>query len=176
MGNDDSKGPTTGELGESMAKTLADVSNSFRRSMEALADSPTIKALAAQKPPIFALPSMTIPPPPLIPSPRERESYKSAAVLIRRLAETITAWRQALPTDEQPLVVALLHGGTQIDVDLLAVESFDGIRIEGKVGTSPCMVLAHQATVQLLCIVQKVEKEEFRRKIGFIIDGDEQRL
>jgi hypothetical protein len=38
------------------------------------------------------------------------------------------------------------------------------------------MVLAHQATVQLLCYIEKVEKEESRRSIGFIINGEEQQL
>lgn len=61
-------------------------------------------------------------------------------------------------------------------MERLAEESFHGIRIEGKIDGNPCMVMAHQATVQLLCYIEKVEKEESRRSIGFIINGEEQHL
>lgn len=101
------------------------------------------------------------------------EAHKSAGVLMRRLADTIVEWREQLPEDQQPAILAILHGGVQIQVERLAQESFHGIRIEGRMGDNPCMVLAHQSTVQLLCFVEKVEKEEFRRQIGFIIDGEE---
>ena len=95
---------------------------------------------------------------------------------MRRLINTISKWRRELPEDQQPAILAILHGGIQINVELLAQESFNGIRIQGKLGGSPCMVLAHQATVQLLCYVQKVEQEEQRTRIGFIVDGEEQRV
>jgi len=38
------------------------------------------------------------------------------------------------------------------------------------------MLLAHQANLELLCFIEKVESVEFRRKIGFIIDGEEQEV
>lgn len=104
------------------------------------------------------------------------DNHKSAGVLMRRLADTVTQWRQQLPEDQQPAILAILHGGVQIQVERLAQESYHGIRIEGRMSGNPCMVLAHQSTVQLLCFVEKVEKEEFRRRIGFIIDGEEQEL
>lgn len=55
----------------------------------------------------------------------------------------------------------------------MATECFHGIGIEGLLNGNPCMLLSHQSSVQLLCFVQKIEKEEFRRKIGFIIDEGE---
>ena len=58
----------------------------------------------------------------------------------------------------------------------LEAAGFHGIRIEGRIDGNPCMVLAHQATVQLLCYIEKVEKEEHRRSIGFIINGEEQQV
>lgn len=73
----------------------------------------------------------------------------------------------------QPVILAILNGGIQIDVERMAQESFHGIRIEGLLNGNPCMLLSHQSSVQLLCFVQKVEKENYRRKIGFIIDGVE---
>lgn len=113
---------------------------------------------------------------PHIPTQQEVNEYQSAGVLMQRLADSIIQWRRQLPDDQQPAILALLYGGVQIHVERLAEESFHGIRIEGKLNDSPCMVLAHQAGVQLLCYIQKVEKEESRRTIGFIIDGKERQV
>ena len=103
----------------------------------------------------------------------QENSYASARALLQRLSQTVGEWRQQLADDVQPAILAILNGGIQIDVQLMAQESFHGIRIEGLLNGNPCMLLSHQSSVQLLCFVQKVEKEEFRRKIGFIIDGVE---
>ncbi len=109
-----------------------------------------------------------------IPTLSEKNSYQSAGVLMRRLADTISQWRTQVPADSQPAILAILHGGNQINVSLLAEEGFHGIRIEGTIDSSPCMLLAHQSSVQLLCYVEKVENEKDRRTIGFIIDGKKQ--
>ncbi|UTW45270.1 hypothetical protein KFE80_13065 [bacterium SCSIO 12696] len=112
-------------------------------------------------------------------APSEEEvsnDYRSAGVLMRRLADTVIQWREQLPKDQQPAILAVLNGGIQINVLRLAQESFHGIRIEGTINGSPCMLLSHQSSVQLLCYVEKVEKEEFRRRIGFIIDGEEEEV
>ena len=110
-----------------------------------------------------------------VPSQKEQNSYQSAGVLVKRLAQTVAQWRSQVSADSQPIVLALLPGGVQINVSLLAEESFHGLRIEGTIDGSPCMLLAHQASVQLLCYVAKVENETARRSIGFIIDGQESR-
>lgn len=99
--------------------------------------------------------------------------YRSSGELIRSLANTIGLWRKNTPSDAQPAVTAILSGGMQISVTRLAQESFHGIRIEGTVGGSPCMMLSHQSNVQLLCYIEKIAKEQPERKIGFIIDGEE---
>lgn len=126
----------------------------------------------------FRLPELRLPEfhMPRIPTQQEVNEYQSAGVLMKRLADSIIQWRRQLPEDQQPAILALLYGGVQINVERLAEESFHGIRIEGKLNESPCMVLAHQAGVQLLCYIQKVEKEEGRRTIGFIIDGEERQV
>jgi hypothetical protein len=106
-------------------------------------------------------------------------NYQSSAVLMRRLAESITEWRKQLPDQVQPAVLAILHGGLQIRVHRLAQESFHGIRIEGTMNGNPCMLLAHQATVQMLCYVEKIDtnqQEQKPRKIGFIIEGEEREV
>ncbi|HEY9031760.1 MAG TPA: hypothetical protein VIM93_10400 [Kangiella sp.] len=99
--------------------------------------------------------------------------YRSAGELIRSIAKTIHLWRQRMPKDAEPTVVAMLNGGLQIHVSRLAQESFHGIRIEGTAGGNPCMVLTHQSNVELLCYVQKVDEDEPERRIGFVIDGKE---
>tara|TARA_R110002049_G_scaffold225521_1_gene397489 strand:+ start:100241 stop:100675 length:435 start_codon:yes stop_codon:yes gene_type:complete len=103
----------------------------------------------------------------------QENSYQSARALLQRLSQTMTAWRKELNDDVQPAILAILNGGLQVDVERMAQESFHGIRIEGLLNGNPCMLLSHQSSVQLLCFVQKIEKEKPRRKIGFIIDGVE---
>lgn len=119
-------------------------------------------------------PPAPVPPAVLYASEQAMEnSYQSAAVLMRQLADSIMDWRQQLPEDAQPAIMAILHGGMQIKVHRLSQESFHGIRIEGTLNNNPCMLLAHQSTVQMLCYVEKLAKGASRRKIGFIIEGEE---
>jgi len=99
--------------------------------------------------------------------------YRSSGELIRSLANTIKRWRQQMPKDAEPTIIAMLNGGLQIQVSRLVQESFHGIRIEGMASGNPCMVLTHQNNVELLCYVQKVAEEEPQRRIGFVIDGKE---
>ncbi|MFK8028579.1 MAG: DUF6173 family protein [Gammaproteobacteria bacterium] len=103
----------------------------------------------------------------------QENSYQSARALLQRLSQTMTDWRKELNDDVQPAILAILNGGLQVEVERMAQESFHGIRIEGLLNGNPCMLLSHQSSVQLLCFVQKIEKEKPRRKIGFIIDGVE---
>lgn len=104
----------------------------------------------------------------------EKNYYQSSGVLLSRLAESISQWRLQLSQDVQPAIIAILHGGIQINVERLSQESFHGIRIEGTMQTKPCVVLAHQSTVQLLCMVQTIAPPEHpARTIGFIIEGKE---
>ena len=137
------------------------------------------KALSAQRlppmrPPSLRIPSDPVPQPlPNLPTVEETNTFQSSGMLLRRLAEAISRWRAQLPQEVQPGIIAILHGGIQIEVESLAEESFHGIRVEGQLGGSPCVVLAHQATVQLLCYVQPVQPPEHpRRTIGFVIGGE----
>ncbi len=103
----------------------------------------------------------------------QENSYQSARALLQRLSQTVTDWRKELDDDVQPAILAILNGGLQVEIERMAQESFHGIRIEGLLNGNPCMLLSHQSSVQLLCFVQKIEKQKPRRKIGFIIDGVE---
>ncbi len=105
------------------------------------------------------------------PTASERNGYQSAGVLVKRMAETVQAWRKAAPADSQPVVLALLQGGNHIVVEQLSEESFHALRIDGSMDGTQCMLLTHQSSVQLLCILAKVENESERRRIGFVFDA-----
>lgn len=108
------------------------------------------------------------------PQPAEQNHYQSAAVLMRELANVVSSWRTQLPEGVQPAVIAILSGGIQINVTSLAQVSFHGIRVEGNIDGSPCMMLSHQSSIQLLCYAEPIKSTEApRRKIGFIIDGEQ---
>ena len=138
----------------------------------------TLKKFLASNPAALDLSSLRYPKPrdataEQIAENAQENAYQSARALLQRLSETVSEWRQQLNQDVQPAILAILNGGIQIEVERMAQESFHGIRIEGLLNGNPCMLLSHQSSVQLLCYVQKVKKEQFRRKIGFIIDGIE---
>jgi hypothetical protein len=100
--------------------------------------------------------------------------YQSAGALMRRLAHTISEWRRQLPEGVQPALMAIVQGGPQIQIRSLAQEGFHGIRIDGYIDDAPCILLAHQATLQILCYVEEVKPpEKPRRSIGFIIEGEQ---
>jgi len=101
------------------------------------------------------------------------DSDDSAGGMLRRLAQTILEWREQLPEDAQPVITAIASGGVQILVERMSQESHHGVRIEGQMNGNPCMLLAHQANLELLCYIEVVKEVKFRRKIGFIIDGEE---
>jgi hypothetical protein len=108
-------------------------------------------------------------------SMEEQNEYRSAAVFLATLASEVKAWRQQLPPHYQPAVIAILHGGVQVNVMKVAQVSFDGIRIEGLIQGSPVTLFAHQATVQMMCFAMEVAKEKAPNPIGFIWpDHDEE--
>ncbi|MDY6981872.1 MAG: hypothetical protein SV422_02185 [Pseudomonadota bacterium] len=101
-------------------------------------------------------------------SQEDSNEYRSAGVLLQALAAEARAWSERLPDDFRPAIVAILHGGLQVEVHELAQVSFDGIRIEGTLGDSPCSILAHQGTVQLICHAVRIDADEEPRPIGFV--------
>lgn len=112
---------------------------------------------------------------PLECSQEDANVYRSAAVFLSSLAMEVKAWRQSLPPNYQPAVIAVLHGGVQVNVMRLAQVSFDGIRIEGTIEGNPCTLFAHQSTVQMICYAMEIREEEPRNPIGFIWpDRDEE--
>ena len=108
-------------------------------------------------------------------SQEEKNEFRSAAVFLASLATEVKAWRTQLPDNYQPAVMAILHGGVQVNVMRLAQVSFDGIRIEGLMQGNPVTLFAHQSTVQMMCFAMEIKKPEERNPIGFIWpDRDEE--
>ena len=108
-------------------------------------------------------------------SQEEKNEFRSAAVFLDSLATEVKAWRTQLPPNYQPAVMAILHGGVQVNVMSLAQVSFDGIRIEGLMQGNPVTLFAHQSTVQMMCFAMELKEPEERNPIGFIWpDRDEE--
>lgn len=105
-----------------------------------------------------------------IPTPEERHEYESSAVFINRLAERVRLWKEKLPADVQPSIIALLTNGVAIQVATMWQEGHNGIGIEGTLNGEPCMVITHQASLQLLCYAEQIKEEKQRRSIGFFTD------
>ena len=101
-------------------------------------------------------------------STEKLNEYRSASAFIQAIAEEAMMWKQQLPKNFKPAILAVINGGTQINVTGLAQVSFHGIRIEGTLNGAPCSLLAHQSTVQILCFGQELVEKEERRPIGFI--------
>lgn len=119
---------------------------------------------------------------PTVCSREDENEYRSAGVLLEALATEARAWSEKLPSNFRPAIVAILHGGVQVQVRNLAQVSFDGIRIEGTMGEDiPCSMLAHQDTIQLICHAVELDdqadeiEERAKNPIGFIwADHDEE--
>jgi hypothetical protein len=105
-------------------------------------------------------------------SQEDINEFRSAGVLLKALADEARAWSETLPPDFRPAILALLNGNMQMEVRTLTQVSFDGIRLEGMLDGSPCSVLAHQNTVQLMCYAERIdeaaEEDMPHRPIGFI--------
>lgn len=103
-----------------------------------------------------------------IPTPEERNEYQSASRFMKAISDAAVEWKANLPDGYAPAIVAILYGGIEIHVQSLAQVSFHGIRVQGLLNGNPCTMLAHQSTVQILCVAQEVSKEKPRNPIGFI--------
>ena len=103
-----------------------------------------------------------------IPSHQEVHEYQSASVFMEAVAREALRWKESVPEDSNPAILALLYGGIQISVRSLSQVSFHGIMIEGLLNGAQCSLLAHQSTVQVLCYAEKKVEDESRNPIGFI--------
>ncbi|MEN8165780.1 MAG: hypothetical protein ABFS37_16745 [Acidobacteriota bacterium] len=100
----------------------------------------------------------------------QHHRFESAGEFVRRLAHRVSKWREHLPDDEQPVILALLPNGASVDVWSVGEDGHSSVVVEGTVNDAPCMFISHQASFQILCYTQKVEPED-RRLIGFHVGG-----
>jgi len=101
-----------------------------------------------------------------------KHRFESAGEFVSRLATRVSKWREQLPEDEQPVILALLPSGRAIEVWTIGEDGHSSVVVEGVMDESPCMFISHQAGFQVLCYTQKVAPEK-RRKIGFHVGGEE---
>jgi hypothetical protein len=97
----------------------------------------------------------------------ESHEFESAGALLDRLERTITEWRAKLPSNAQPLIEAIVPGGWVVVCEFVE-QGHNGIAIRGKAGDRECLLLVHQANLQLLCTIDKLDDEKPRTKIGFV--------
>lgn len=102
----------------------------------------------------------------------EQHRFESAGEFVKRLAYRIAKWRERLPDDEQPIILALLPNGNAVEVWSVGEDGHSSVVVEGLMNEQPCMFISHQASLQILCYTQKVEPSN-RRKIGFHVGGEE---
>jgi hypothetical protein len=91
----------------------------------------------------------------------------SAKALLDRLAKRLKLWFESCPPDRQPMVFVYISDGTAIRVKNMWSEGRNGVVVEGFMGDDPCMVVSHVASLHVVCVIAKVEKDQERRIIGF---------
>jgi len=101
------------------------------------------------------------------PTQEESHEFESAGALLDRLEGTIREWRAKLPANAQPLIEAIVPGGW-IVVHEFVEQGHNGIAIRGKAGDRDCLLLVHQANLQLLCTIEKLDDEKKGTTIGFV--------
>lgn len=148
----------------------------IRKLLEAFANDPILKGLKRRSSWRDEVPQLRKAQGAAPPAQEPAERQPAAGEVVRWLADLVQEWRAQVSADEQPAIVAMLNGGVQLKVERISQESFHAIRIEGTVRDDPCTLLAHPATLQLLCYIEKVGEPGGRRRIGFVIDGQEQQL
>ena len=103
----------------------------------------------------------------------QKHRFESSGEFIRRLAHRITKWREGLPEDQEPAIIALLANGDSVDVHTLGEDGHSSVVVEGMLNDMPCMFISHQSSFQVVCYTRKIEQETPRRKIGFHVGGEE---
>ena len=113
--------------------------------------------------------------------PKEQQHrFESAGEFIKRLAHRVAKWRESLPEDQLPVVLAFLPTGDAVEVMTIGEDGHSSVVVEGLVEGAPCMFISHQASLQILCYTRKIVPEEEageepkpKRTIGFHVGGEE---
>lgn len=96
----------------------------------------------------------------------------AARAMLESLASAIRAWRERLPEELQPALLAIVNGGAPIEVDALALEGFAAIALSGHCQGHRRQILVPPQHVQFLCVPRNAESaRQGPAAIGFRIDG-----
>jgi hypothetical protein len=138
-----------------------------------MSDSPLVKLgrfkWDAESYPIPSIDALSIPGSYRLDPPTHEEvhEFESAGALLDRLERTLKEWRAKLPANAQPLIEAIVPGGWVVVCEFVE-QGHNGIAIRGKAGDRDCLLLVHQANLQLLCTIDKLDEQKPRTTIGFI--------
>jgi hypothetical protein len=113
------------------------------------------------------LPEVAMPRAPFIVTQEETHGYESARTLIDRLQTRYTLWKEQLTADLQPAIYAILPNGAVMNALDFEEDGHNGIAITGDIQGLRCLLITHQAGLQLLCVAEPVEQKSERREIGF---------
>tara|TARA_R110002049_G_scaffold307135_1_gene506885 strand:+ start:1961 stop:2464 length:504 start_codon:yes stop_codon:yes gene_type:complete len=161
---DDLKKLIEGSTGQ-FQKAIEKASQSNREQLKSALEASVRLPKEFKQPTAFQMPM------PEMETQQEINEYQSASVFMKALADSALEWKQSLPEGYVPAILAVLYGGIQINVHNLAQVSFHGIRIQGDFNGSPCTMLAHQSTVQMLCYAQESSPDKPKNPIGFLWQG-----
>lgn len=103
----------------------------------------------------------------------QKHRFESSGEFIRRLAFRISRWRDGLPEDEEPAILALMSNGDAVEVHTLGEDGHSSVVVEGVLSGAPCMLISHQSSFQVICYTRKIEEKKPARKIGFHVGGEE---
>jgi hypothetical protein len=125
----------------------------------------TQKALSTIRAQKFPLNAPQTPPP-------HADPGADARALLESLASAIRAWRERLPEELQPALLAIVHGGAPIEVDALELNGLAAIALTGYCQGHKRQILVPAQHVQFLCVPRNAEAaQQGAAAIGFRIDG-----
>jgi hypothetical protein len=93
---------------------------------------------------------------------------RSSAAFIEALRVLEMSWQTQLPPDSQIAIYVLLPNRKELRLSVMSEQGFNGVLIEGfDENGEQCVLIAHQATLQFFCRVEKVTPGQPKRQIGF---------
>ena len=108
------------------------------------------------------------------PTQEEQHRFQSAGEFVQRLAADIQIWLHAMAkngadTGKRWVLRATLANGAMVDVHRLSASGHSMIKLEGVlVDGTPCLLVAHHHSVQLLAFhIARKPEETTKREIGF---------
>ena len=104
------------------------------------------------------------------PRPERQPTHDSAAELVHTMSDIVDGWLEDLEPDEQAVIIAILGDQTALRVVEMTAQGHDVVILRGETANGPCMLVAHQATIQLICFIERITPQATRRTIGFNVD------